>query len=48
MFKAYVRNLITGETFIKEFASPYLLRKFVNKCRYSKKVKVIYSDLDLY
>ena len=30
-----------GERFEKEFASPYLMDKFINKCKHSKKIKVI-------
>lgn len=30
-----------GERFKKEFSSPYLLNKFINKCKYSKKIEII-------
>ena len=41
MFTVYCLNLKTKEIFDKKFDSPYLCRKFINKCRHSKKVKVI-------
>lgn len=36
-----VLNLETRKTFNKPFFSAYLARKFINKVRHSKKVKVI-------
>ena len=46
MFVAHCMNLITGELFDKEFDSPYKLRNFINKCSYSKKIKVLgYTSL---
>lgn len=41
MITITLRNLKTGEVFDKVFTSPYLARVFVNKCRFSKKVRVI-------
>lgn len=30
-----------GQSFDKKFSSPYLMRKFINKCKYSKKIEVV-------
>lgn len=35
-----------GERFTKEFSSPYLMDKFIAKCKYSKDIKVIGSFKD--
>lgn len=43
MFKCYFMNLKTGEIFTKEFDSPYLMKQFLTKCRYSKKIKSLGS-----
>ena len=41
MYTVTVLNLITKQTFDKIFSSPYLARKFISKCKYSKRVRVI-------
>lgn len=43
-YYALCKNLLTDELFRKEFESPYLLRKFIRKCSFSKRVKVLYSN----
>jgi len=30
-----------GERFEKEFPSPYLMDKFIKKCKYSKKITIV-------
>lgn len=39
MYTCRFMNLLTGETFSKEFDSPYKMNQFMIKCRYSKKIK---------
>ena len=39
MWKGYFRNLETGKIFTKMFDNDYEKRKFLTKCRYSKKIK---------
>lgn len=39
MWKGYFRNLKTGEIFTKMFDNDYDKRKFLTKCRYSKKIR---------
>lgn len=41
MYKCYFKNLNNNEEFYKLFDSPYLMNKFLNKCKYSKKIKYI-------
>lgn len=41
MYEVELLNRETGATFIKKFDSPYLMDKFLRKCKYSKKVTVI-------
>lgn len=41
MYEVTVLNLKSNLTFVKQFASPYLARKFINKCRRSKTVRVV-------
>lgn len=41
MFVVVLENSKTKEWFEKKFESPCLLQKFVNKCKRSKKVKLI-------
>lgn len=43
MWKCYFKNLKTGEIFTKFFDSPYLMKQFLTKCRYSKKIKSLGS-----
>lgn len=42
MYEVGLINLKTGEQFVKTFDSLFLCKKFVNKCRYSKKVMVVF------
>ncbi len=39
MYEVELQNLKTRETFSKFFDSPYLMNKFLTKCRYSKNVR---------
>ncbi len=41
MYKCFLENLNNGEIFEKYFDSPYLMNKFLNKVKYSKKIKLI-------
>jgi len=41
MYEVELLNRETGSTFTRKFDSPYLMNKFLNKCKYSKKVKVL-------
>lgn len=41
---AHCKNVQTGETFRKPFFSPYLLEKFLKRCKYSKKIVVLYHN----
>lgn len=41
MFTVMIKNLLTDKTFERTFDSPFQLRKFLIKCKYSKKVKVL-------
>lgn len=41
MYEVTILNLVSKTTFIRQFESPYLAQKFIRKCRYSKKVRVI-------
>lgn len=41
MYEVLVLDLIRNITFTKTFSSPFLARKFINKCKYSRKVRVI-------
>ena len=41
MYEVTVLNLKSGMSFVRNFASPYLAKKFINKCKRSKAVRVI-------
>ena len=41
MYEVTVLNLLTNATFIKQFSSPFLARKFLAKAKHSKKIRVI-------
>ena len=41
MYSVTVLNLKSNSQFVKTFTSLFLAQKFVNKCKYSKKVRVI-------
>lgn len=41
MHEVLLLNLETGKRFSKTFESLFLCRKFVNKCKHSKKVLVL-------
>lgn len=41
MYKVILKNLQNNKVFEKFFENPYLLNKFKNKCRFSKKVEII-------
>ncbi len=36
-----IQNIITGERFEECFDSEYLKEKYKNKCKYSKRIRVI-------
>ena len=40
-YVVFLKNLISGETFEKEFTSPYFMNQVKTKCRYSKKIRCI-------
>ncbi len=41
MYEVIVLDLSSGKKFRQKFNSEYLFNKFKNKCKYSKKVKII-------
>lgn len=41
MYKCFLKNLENGIVFEKYFDSPYLMNKFLNKVKYSKKLEFI-------
>lgn len=41
MYTVTLLDLKSNKRFEKFFNSPYLMNKFINKCKYSKKIKVI-------
>ena len=41
MHEVLLLNMKTGKRFVKTFDSLFLCKKFVDKCKYSKKVKVL-------
>lgn len=41
MYEVIVLDLSSGKKFRQKFNSKYLFNKFKNKCKYSKKVKII-------
>lgn len=41
MYKVDIINLTNKKSFTKTFDSPYLMNKFIKKCKYSKKIKII-------
>lgn len=41
MFEVKLLDKATNKTFTKIFESYYLYNKFVNKCKYSKKLQLI-------
>jgi hypothetical protein len=41
MYKLDIINLESNKRFIKNFDSVYLMNKFLNKCKYSKRIKVV-------
>ena len=41
MFEVKLLDKSTNKTFIKTFKSYYLYNKFINKCKYSKKLQLI-------
>lgn len=41
MYEINLLVIENNKTFTKIFWSEYLMRKFINKCKYSKKLKVI-------
>lgn len=40
-YELNILNLQTNKTFIKYIKNEYFLRKFKNKCRFSKKIRII-------
>jgi len=41
MYTVMLLDLKSNKRFDKTFSSPYQMNKFINKCRYSKKIKVL-------
>ena len=41
MYEVELLNVLSKTRFTKKFDSPYLMNKFLNKCKHSKKVIVI-------
>ena len=41
MYTVMLLDLKSNKRFDKTFRSPYLMNKFINKCRYSKNLKVL-------
>ena len=41
MYEVNLLNLVNNKTFKKWYYSSYLLEKFKNKCKYSKKNKIL-------
>lgn len=46
-YKLTILNLETNTTFTKFIKNEYFLRKFRNKCRFSKKIRII-SETKMY
>lgn len=44
MYEVTVLDLKSSRTFTRQFASPYLARNFINKCKRSKTVRVIATN----
>lgn len=40
-YKVYIKNLKYNKTFTLEFESPYLMEKYLNKAKYSKKIVIL-------
>ena len=40
MYEVGCLDLITGKHFYLSFSSLFIARKFINKCKYSKKIKI--------
>lgn len=41
MYVCYFQDLEKDKIFSKAFESPYLMKKFLTKCKYSKKIRYI-------
>lgn len=41
MYEVTILNVKSGVSFVRQFTSPYLAQKFINKCKRSKTVRVI-------
>ena len=41
MYFCYFQDLEMDKVFSKVFESPYLMKKFLTKCKYSKKIRYI-------
>ena len=41
MYELNILDLTQNRTFKKYFNSEFLMNKFINKCKYSKKIKII-------
>ena len=46
-YKLTILNLETNTTFTKFIKNEYFLRKFRNKCKFSKKIRII-SEMKMY
>lgn len=43
MYRVGCLNKINGKQFERKFDSYFLMKQFVNKCKYSKKVAITYT-----
>ena len=41
MYRVHVKNLKYNRIFTLEFENPYLLEKYLNKAKYSKKIVIL-------
>lgn len=44
MYEVTVKNLLLNSKFKKKFNSPYLLKEYLNKIKYSKKLQLLWID----
>lgn len=43
MYRVTCMNLKTGAKFDKFFDSAYICRQYINKCKHSKEVKIVFQ-----
>ncbi len=44
MYEVTVKNLLLNSKFKKKFNSPYLLKEYLTKIKYSKKLQLLWID----